>query len=83
MGKVFQRFNVKRGFSLALLFFATGSAISAGASQSAVFIFGRAVAGLGASGIFPGVITIVTHFVRRRTDLTRWGARHRAVDTVC
>lgn len=88
-GKVFQKFNVKRVFLLALLLFGTGSAISASASQSAVLIFGRAVAGLGASGIAPGVITIVAHVVplRRRPaftgGLTSLAGVFTAIDTVC
>jgi MFS family permease len=71
-GKVFQLFNVKGVFALTLAIFMTGSLITALAPHSAIFILGRSVSGLGAGGVFPGVITIVAHCVplHRRASYT-------------
>ncbi|KAF5014224.1 hypothetical protein F66182_14864, partial [Fusarium sp. NRRL 66182] len=56
--KFFRAFNVKWVFLLALLIFEIGSAICGAAPSSSSFIVGRAIAGLGAAGIFTGATTI-------------------------
>lgn len=56
--KFFRAFNVKWVFLLALLIFEIGSAICGAAPSSTSFIVGRAIAGLGAAGIFTGATTI-------------------------
>lgn len=53
-GKMYTLFNVKIIFLGAMIIFEIGSLICAVAPNSAVFIFGRAVAGLGSAGTFAG-----------------------------
>jgi len=63
MGRVFTFFPVKYVFLGCITFFEIGSAICGAAPNSATLIFGRAIAGLGASGLFAGAITIVFHII--------------------
>jgi MFS family permease len=53
-GKLYTLFDVKMTFLAAMIIFEIGSLICALAPNSAVFIFARAVAGLGGAGIFSG-----------------------------
>lgn len=53
-GKLYRMYPLKTMFMLSLLIFEIGSAICGAAPTSAVFIVGRTVAGVGASGIFAG-----------------------------
>ena len=62
-GKVYQIFNVKGTYVFAMSLFMLGSLMSAVASNSAVFITGRAIAGLGVSGAFSGGLTIIAYTV--------------------
>lgn len=57
-GKVYKFFPLKTSFLVAILIFEVGSLISAVAQNSTTVIVGRAFAGLGASGVAPGVYTI-------------------------
>lgn len=57
-GKVFKFFPLKTSFLVAILIFELGSLVSAVAPNSSTVIVGRAIAGLGASGVAPGVYTI-------------------------
>jgi MFS family permease len=57
-GKVFKFFPLKTSFLVSILIFELGSLISAVAQNSTTVVVGRAVAGLGASGVAPGVYTI-------------------------
>ena len=57
-GKVYKYFPLKTSFLVAIFIFELGSLICAVAQNSMTLIVGRAVAGLGASGIAPGVYTI-------------------------
>ncbi|KAF2031680.1 MFS general substrate transporter [Setomelanomma holmii] len=57
-GKVYKYFPLKTSFLVSLLIFELGSLISAVAQNSTTVIVGRSIAGLGASGIAPGVYTI-------------------------
>ncbi|KAF7715003.1 MFS-type multidrug transporter [Penicillium ucsense] len=57
-GKAYKYFPLKTSFLVAILIFELGSLIAAVAPDSTTLIVGRAVSGLGASGIAPGVYTI-------------------------
>jgi MFS family permease len=57
-GKVFKYFPLKTSFLVAIFIFELGSLIAAVAPNSTTLIVGRAISGLGASGIAPGVYTI-------------------------
>lgn len=57
-GRIFTFFNVKIMYLTVIFIFEIGSAICGAAPNSPVFIFGRAIAGIGASGIFSGAIPI-------------------------
>lgn len=50
-------------FALVMSVFMVGSIICAAAPSSPVFIFGRAVAGIGAGGVFSGALTIIARMV--------------------
>ncbi|KAF4438561.1 major facilitator (MFS1) transporter [Fusarium acutatum] len=57
-GKIYKFFPLKMSFLVSVFIFELGSLISAVARNSMTVIVGRAIAGLGASGIAPGVYTI-------------------------
>ncbi|KZL81469.1 hc-toxin efflux carrier toxa [Colletotrichum incanum] len=57
-GKVYKYFPLKFSFLVAIFVFELGSLICAVARNSMTLIVGRAISGLGASGIAPGVYTI-------------------------
>ncbi|KAI9149944.1 MFS-type transporter calB [Paramyrothecium foliicola] len=58
-GKLFAHFNTKRTLIIFFLLFELGSVICGAAVSSIMFILGRVVAGLGASGLANGCITII------------------------
>ncbi|KIW33081.1 uncharacterized protein PV07_04576 [Cladophialophora immunda] len=58
-GKVFTYFSLKRAFLVFVAVFELGSLICALASSSTMLVVGRAVAGMGASGLMNGVLTII------------------------
>ncbi|KAK6533759.1 hypothetical protein TWF694_002690 [Orbilia ellipsospora] len=58
-GKLYTYFSIKLTFLTALLLFEAGSIVCAVAPSSAVFIVGRAVAGIGAAALFCGGVTII------------------------
>ncbi|KAK7932028.1 MFS general substrate transporter [Apiospora marii] len=62
-GKLYSRYPAKWVFLAALFLFELGSLISAVAPSSAVFIVGRAVAGVGAAALFTGSLVIVATIV--------------------
>ncbi|KAH6648973.1 MFS multidrug transporter [Truncatella angustata] len=62
-GKLYTFFSIKTFFMGAVLLFEVGSAICGAAPSSTVFIVGRAIAGVGAAGIFSGVIIIIVYAV--------------------
>lgn len=62
-GKLYSRYPAKWVFLGALFLFELGSLISAVAPSSAVFIVGRAVAGVGAAALFTGSLVIVATIV--------------------
>lgn len=55
-GKVYKFIPVKTTFLTSIVLFEAGSAICGAAPNSIAFIFGRAIAGLGAGGVLPGVV---------------------------
>lgn len=55
-GKVYKFFPVKTTFLASIVLFEAGSALCGAAPSSIAFIFGRAIAGLGAGGVLPGVV---------------------------
>jgi len=58
-GKAYQMFPLKRVFVFVMAIFLLGSILSATALNSAIFILGRAVAGMGSGGIFLANLTII------------------------
>ncbi|KAJ4481144.1 major facilitator superfamily domain-containing protein [Lentinula aciculospora] len=61
LGKVYNMFNTKYVYILAIIIFEVGSIIGASAPQSSVLVIGRAVAGVGATTVFAGGMAIVTN----------------------
>jgi hypothetical protein len=59
-GRIYSFFNLKRTFLISIVVFEVGSAICGAAPSSPVFIFGRAIAGMGSAGIMTGsMMTII------------------------
>lgn len=56
-GKLYKFLPIKSTFLASLLLFEVGSAICGAAPNSIALIFGRVIAGLGAGGILPGVVS--------------------------
>jgi MFS family permease len=63
MGKIYMFYPAKSVFLACVTLFEVGSAISGAAPSSKAFIIGRAIAGLGASGLFSGLMVIMFHTV--------------------
>ncbi|KAF8851037.1 MFS general substrate transporter [Acephala macrosclerotiorum] len=62
-GKIYTFFNIRTIYITVLLIFEIRSIVCALAPNSMTFIIGRAVAGIGASGMFCGQITILRYTV--------------------
>ena len=62
-GKAYTFFSIKYTFILAIGIFELGSLVCALAPSSTALIIGRAVSGLGGSGIFAGALVIIAHSV--------------------
>ncbi|RYO83499.1 hypothetical protein DL766_004975 [Monosporascus sp. MC13-8B] len=62
-GKLYSQYSAKWIFLGALFIFEVGSLISAVAPTSAVFIAGRAIAGVGAAALFTGSLVIIATIV--------------------
>ncbi|KAH7045202.1 major facilitator superfamily domain-containing protein [Macrophomina phaseolina] len=71
-GKLFSFYSRKWTFLIALLIFELGSVICGAASTSAMFIAGRAIAGLGGAGVLSGALIIVAFSVplEKRSNFT-------------
>ncbi|KAK3349576.1 major facilitator superfamily domain-containing protein [Lasiosphaeria hispida] len=71
-GKLYSKFNARWTFITFFATFELGSALCGAAVSSSMLIVGRAVAGIGASGLMNGALTIVTCIVplHRRPSLT-------------
>jgi predicted MFS family arabinose efflux permease len=59
MGKVYKYYPTKPILLAGIFLFEVGSAVCGSAPSSAAFIVGRAIAGLGASGIFSGIMVVL------------------------
>ncbi|KAI9889922.1 MAG: hypothetical protein M1814_004645 [Vezdaea aestivalis] len=62
-GRIYTFYSPKLCFLAAMLIFEIGSTICGAAPSSIAFIIGRAIAGLGASGIMSGGIVIIIHSI--------------------
>ncbi|WQF79023.1 Putative major facilitator superfamily, MFS transporter superfamily [Colletotrichum destructivum] len=62
-GKFYAFFRIKHVYLVSVLLFEVGSAVCGAAPSSAVFIVGRAIAGVGGGGIFAGTIIIMVYSV--------------------
>lgn len=62
-GKFYTIYSIKVVFLIAIFIFEVGSLVCATAPNSLALIVGRAIAGLGAAGIFSGALTIIAHSV--------------------
>jgi MFS family permease len=62
-GRVYTFFPTKPVFLSGIILFEVGSAVCGAANSSLVLIIGRAIAGLGSSGIFTGAILIMLNTV--------------------
>ncbi|KAF3490686.1 aflatoxin efflux pump [Arthroderma uncinatum] len=62
-GKIYAYFSVRATFFASMILFEAGSALSGAAPSSIAFILGRAIAGVGAAGIFAGTIMAVVYAV--------------------
>ncbi len=59
-GKFFTYINLKWSYILTILIFEIGLLVSGSAQTSAVFIAGRAIAGIGSGGMLTGSIVVIT-----------------------
>ncbi|CAK5276004.1 unnamed protein product [Mycena citricolor] len=62
-GKLYTHFPIKLTYMLSIALFELGSLLCGAAPNSALFILGRAVAGVGNAGIFSGGLVIIAHTV--------------------
>ena len=62
-GKFYTYFSIKWTYLVAIAIFEIGSAVCGAAPSSTALIIGRAVAGIGSSGIFNGAMVIIAHTV--------------------
>ncbi|KAK2750065.1 hypothetical protein FQN57_004557 [Myotisia sp. PD_48] len=62
-GKLYSVFHIKWTFMFALAIFEIGSVVCAAAPTSDALIIGRALAGVGAGGLFSGTLIIIAHTV--------------------
>ena len=71
-GRIYQLFPTKWVYLTSILIFEAGSALCGGAPNSPAFIVGRAIAGMGAAGVFTGGIMIMIPLIplRRRPTFT-------------
>jgi MFS family permease len=63
MGKIYKFYPAKPVFLACVTLFEVGSAVCGAAPSSKAFIVGRAIAGLGASGLFAGLMVIMFHTI--------------------
>lgn len=67
-GKVYQLYSTKPLYIASIVIFEVGSAVCGAAPSSVALIIGRAIAGIGAAGIFSGGMMLVLPLIplRRR-----------------
>ncbi|GME24191.1 hypothetical protein EAF04_007999 [Neofusicoccum parvum] len=63
LGTVYKFFDVKATYLTSIVLFEAGSIVCAAAPNSTSFIVGRAVAGIGAAGLFQGALGIIGYTV--------------------
>ncbi|KAK6502401.1 hypothetical protein TWF506_002982 [Arthrobotrys conoides] len=63
LGKVYTLYSIKLVLIGNILLFEVGSALCGAAPNSASFIVGRAISGIGAAGIFAGTVVCIVHTV--------------------
>ncbi|KAH8646121.1 major facilitator superfamily domain-containing protein [Xylariales sp. PMI_506] len=63
LGKIYKYYPAKPVFLICCTLFEVGSAICGAAPSSNAFIVGRAIAGVGCSGLFSGVMVVLFHTV--------------------
>jgi MFS family permease len=77
MGRVYTFYNPKTVFISCIAVFELGSLVCGVAPNSTTLIVGRAIAGLGSSGLFSGAVSIVVYVVplqKRPTYMGLFGA---------
>jgi MFS family permease len=62
-GRIYKFYSVKWVFLLAIGIFEVGSVLCGTAPNSTALIIGRAISGLGSSGIFSGAMMILVHTI--------------------
>jgi MFS family permease len=72
--KLYRFYTAKWIYIAAILIFELGSLVSGVAEASAVLIFGRALAGLGASGVLAGGVLMIGQCVRLDRTWNYFGA---------
>ena len=65
-GRIYQLYSTKWAFLISIVIFEVGSAVCGAAPSSVALIIGRAIAGIGAAGIFSGGIMIIIPLVPLR-----------------
>ncbi|KAG6366821.1 hypothetical protein INS49_001002 [Diaporthe citri] len=60
-GRLYTRYPIKYNYSVAMLFFLVGSALCGAAPNSPALIVGRALAGIGCSGLLVGTFSLVPY----------------------
>jgi MFS family permease len=62
-GACYQLYSTKWTFLVSILIFEVGSVVCGAAPSSVAFIIGRAVAGIGAAGIFQGGMMVIVGLI--------------------
>lgn len=65
-GKIYKHYSIKSAFLGSVVIFEVGSAICGAAPTSVALIIGRAIAGLGSSGIFTGGMMVIVPMIPLR-----------------
>jgi MFS family permease len=60
-GRLYTRYTIRANYSVAMLFFLVGSAVCGAAPNSEALIVGRALAGVGCSGLLVGTFSLVPY----------------------
>lgn len=66
-GKFYTLYSVRTALLCSIALFELGSAVCGAAPNSTAFIFGRAIAGVGAAGIFSGSVCKTPSFCCKKT----------------
>lgn len=60
-GRLYTRYSIKYNYSVAMFFFLVGSALCGASPNSPALIIGRALAGIGCSGLLVGTFSLVPY----------------------